>query len=216
MQSTSTQIKFGTSGWRAVVAEEFTVANIRRAVTGIARYIVSTRAQGARVVVGRDPRYMGERFVEIAAEVLTGFGVKPLIIAEPAPTPAISYELVRLKADGAINFTASHNPPEYNGIKFSTPDGAPALPEVTKAIESMVPENGEYAGAAGVAKASVEAIDPKPAYMARLKEIVDLGLIRKSGLKVVFDPFWGAARNYSDDLLRGAGIPVTTVHNTRD
>src|SRR5216683_90440 len=138
MQSTSTQIKFGTSGWRAVVAEEFTVANIRRAVTGIARYIVSTRAQGARVVVGRDPRYMGERFVEIAAEVLTGFGVKPLIIAEPAPTPAISYELVRLKADGAINFTASHNPPEYNGIKFSTPDGAPALPEVTKAIEKEI------------------------------------------------------------------------------
>src|SRR6476469_8968879 len=134
----STQIKFGTSGWRAVVAEEFTVANIRRAITGIARYIVSKRADGARVVVGRDPRYMGERFVEIAAEVLTQFGVKPLIIAEPAPTPAISYELGRLKADGAINFTASHNPPEYNGIKFSTPDGAPAWPDVTKAIEAEI------------------------------------------------------------------------------
>jgi len=216
MQSTSTQIKFGTSGWRAVVAEEFTVANIRRAVTGIARYIVSTRAQGARVVVGRDPRYMGERFVEIAAEVLTGFGVKPLIIAEPAPTPAISYELVRLKADGAINFTASHNPPEYNGIKFSTPDGAPALPEVTKAIESMVPENGAASPSSGRQTPTAETVDPKPAYLARLQEIIDLPLIQKSGIRVVFDPFWGAARNYSDDLLRGAGIPVTTVHNTRD
>jgi phosphoglucomutase len=212
----STQIKFGTSGWRAVVAEEFTVANIRRAVTGIARYIVSKRADGARVVVGRDPRYMGERFVEIASEVLMGFGVKPLIITEPAPTPAISYELVRLKADGAINFTASHNPPEYNGIKFSTPDGAPALPEVTKAIESMVPEDGVTDPNSNRQAVKPENVDPKPAYLARLKEIIDLPLIKKSGIKVVFDPFWGAARNYSDDLLREAGISVTTVHDTRD
>jgi alpha-D-glucose phosphate-specific phosphoglucomutase len=214
----STQIKFGTSGWRAVVAEEFTIANIRRAVTGIARYVVSKHPEGARVVVGRDPRYMGERFVELAAEVLTGFGVKPLIIAEPAPTPAISYELVRLKADGAINFTASHNPPEYNGIKFSTPDGAPALPEVTKAIESMVPEDGPASASLSAARQNIapETVDAKPAYLARLKEIIDLPLIKKSGIKVVFDPFWGAARNYSDDLLRDAGIPVTTVHDTRD
>jgi phosphoglucomutase len=212
----STQIKFGTSGWRAVVAEEFTIGNIRRAVTGIARYIVSQHPEGARVVIGRDPRYMGERFVELAAEILTGFGVKPLIINDPAPTPAISYELVRLKADGGINFTASHNPPEYNGIKFSTPDGAPALPEVTKAIEALVPEDGSASPNANKVGIQSETVDPKPAYLARLKEIIDLSLIRRSGIKVVFDPFWGAARNYSDDLLRDAGIPVTTVHNTRD
>lgn len=212
----STQIKFGTSGWRAIVAEEFTVANIRRAVTGIAKYVSSKRPEGARVVVGRDPRYMGEKFVEIAAEVLTSFGVKPLIIAEAAPTPAISYELIRLKADGAINFTASHNPPEYNGIKFSTPDGAPALPEVTKAIELLVPNDGAAPKSPGRPATARENVDPKPAYMARLKEIIDLSLIRQSGIKVVFDPFWGAARNYSDDLLRDAGIPVTTVHDTRD
>jgi phosphoglucomutase len=212
----STQIKFGTSGWRAIVAEEFTIANIRRAVTGIARYITSRRPNGARVVVGRDPRYMGERFVEVAAEVLAGHGVKPLIIGEAAPTPAISYELIRLKADGAINFTASHNPPEYNGIKFSTPDGAPALPEVTKAIESMVPANVEPAPKLAGAPPASEAVNPKPAYLARLKEVIDLPLIKKSGIRVVFDPFWGAARNYPDDLLRDAGVPVTTVHDSRD
>ena len=130
----STQIKFGTSGWRAIIADDFTVANVRRAVTGIGRYVASQKSSGARVIVGRDPRYMGERFVEIAAEVLEAFGILPLIISEPAPTPAIAYQVIRLKADGAINFTASHNPPEYNGIKFSTPDGAPALPEVTRKI----------------------------------------------------------------------------------
>src|SRR5438477_10054752 len=146
--SMATPIKFGTSGWRAIIAEDFTVANVRRAVTGIARYVTSQKPSNARVIVGRDPRYMGERFVEIAAEVLGAFGIQPLIISEPAPTPAIAYEVIRLKADGAINFTASHTPPEYNGIRFSTPDGAPALPEVTRKIETLVPANGDYSGAA--------------------------------------------------------------------
>jgi len=121
----TTQIKFGTSGWRAVMAEEFTFHNVRRAVHGIARYVKSQRQQGARVVVGRDPRFLGETFCSIASEILSRYGITPLIIAEPAPTPAISYAVIHEKADGAINFTASHNPPEYNGIKFSTPDGAP-------------------------------------------------------------------------------------------
>ncbi|HEV7674049.1 MAG TPA: phosphoglucomutase/phosphomannomutase family protein [Candidatus Angelobacter sp.] len=211
----STTIKFGTSGWRAIIAEEFTVANVRRAVTGIAQYVASRKSNGGRVIVGRDPRYMGERFVSIAAEVLSSFGVQPLLIAEPAPTPAISYEVIRSKADGAINFTASHNPPEYSGIKFSTPDGAPALPEATSAIESLIAANGEPRSATS-AKVTAGSIDPKPAYLARLEEIIDLPVIRTSGLKVVFDPLWGAARGYSDELLRDAGIPVSTVHDVRD
>src|ERR1700727_4057098 len=144
----STTIKFGTSGWRAIIADEFTVKNVRRAVSGIADYVVSKKPTGAQVIVGRDPRYMGERFVDIASEVLAAAGVKPLVIAEPAPTPAISYEVIRSKSDGAINFTASHNPPEYSGIKFSTPDGAPALPEATSAIEALIAQNGEVSGKA--------------------------------------------------------------------
>jgi phosphoglucomutase len=210
----TTTIKFGTSGWRAIIADEFTVANVRRAVTGIAKYVASQKPNGARVILGRDPRYMGERFVNIAAEVLSSFGVQPLLIAEPAPTPAISYEVIRSKADGAINFTASHNPPEYSGIKFSTPDGAPALPEVTGAIEALIQANGAHGTV--TAGQATSAIDPKPAYLARLKEIIDLPLIRNSGLKIVFDPLWGAARGYSDELLREAGIPVSTVHDVRD
>ena len=115
-------IKFGTSGWRAIVAEDFTFANVRRAVTGIARYL-SRKNPNAAVLVGRDPRFMGEAFVALAAEVLRAHGVTPRVIAEAAPTPAISYEVICSNADGAINFTASHNPPEYNGLKFSTADG---------------------------------------------------------------------------------------------
>jgi len=210
----SAVIQFGTSGWRAIIAEEFTVSNVRRAVAGIAAYVAGKNPNGARVIVGRDPRYMGERFVAIAAEVLAAAGVKPLVIAEPAPTPAISYEVIRSKADGAINFTASHNPPEYSGIKFSTSDGAPALPEATSAIEALIASKEKVV--AWPAKIAPETIDPKPAYLARLGEIVDLPLIRNSGLKIVFDPLWGASRGYSDELLRDAGIPVATVHDIRD
>src|SRR3989475_9899552 len=105
----ATQIRFGTSGWRAVMAEEFTFANVRRAVTGIARYVASQRPPGARVIVGRDPRFLGETFCSMAAEILAGHGITPLVIAEPAPTPAIAYAVIRERADGAINFTASRS-----------------------------------------------------------------------------------------------------------
>src|SRR6266699_5424115 len=208
-----TQIKFGTSGWRAVMAEEFTFSNVRRAVNGIARYVKSQRSHGARVIVGRDPRFLGETCCSMAAEILSSYGITPLIVAEAAPTPAISYAVIHEKADGAINFTASHNPPEYNGIKFSTPDGAPALPEVTKQIEQEI-VSGD--GAVGPGKSSAESLDVKAAYLARLREIIDFPGIQKAGTRVVFDPLWGDARGYSDELLRDAGVQVTTVHDYRD
>src|SRR5438128_8454133 len=220
----ATQIRFGTSGWRAVMAEEFTFANVRRAVTGIARYVASQRPAGARVIVGRDRRFLGETFCSMAAEILAGHGITPLVIAEPAPTPAIAYAVIRLGTDGAINFTASHNPPEYNGIKFSTPDGAPALPDVTKQIEAQIAMDGGKAehsesSCAGKNPASLPAtqqIDIRPSYLARLREIVDFNAIKKAGLQVGFDPLWGAARGYSDQVLRDAGIEVATVHDHRD
>jgi phosphoglucomutase len=165
------------------------------------------------VIVGRDPRFLGETFCSIASEILASYGITPLVIAEAAPTPAISHAVIHQRADGAINFTASHNPPEYNGIKFSTPDGAPALPEVTRQIEAEISAGG---GVSSASHASAQALDPKPAYLARLREIVDLAAIRKAGLRVVFDPLWGAARGYSDSLLQEAGVEVATVHDCRD
>jgi alpha-D-glucose phosphate-specific phosphoglucomutase len=212
----TTAIKFGTSGWRAIVADEFTVANIRLAVAGIAAY-VKTLPGPHRVLVGRDPRFLGESFVAEAAAVLAGTGVTPIVIAEAAPTPAISHAVRTLKTSGAINFTASHNPPEYNGIKFSTPDGAPALPEVTKQIEAAIA--GLQAGGGGFPgpfAGKFETADVKPAFLKRLAELVDLKAIAKSGIKVVYDPFWGAGRGYTSDLLRDAGVTVETVHDYRD
>jgi len=213
----ATTIKFGTSGWRAVVADEFTLSNVRRAVTGIARYISKQKPEGATLIIGRDPRFMGETFVDTAAAIALAHGIDAHVITDAAPTPAISYEVIRSHAAGAINFTASHNPPQYNGIKFSTPDGAPALPDVTKQIEAeiaAIPDDPELPAAGN--KATRTEIDVRVTYLKRIAEIVDLAAIQKSGIKLVFDPFWGAARGYSDTLLRDHGIPVATVHDYRD
>ncbi|MGA7564549.1 MAG: phosphoglucomutase/phosphomannomutase family protein [Terriglobales bacterium] len=211
-----TQIKFGTSGWRAVMAEDFTFTNVSRAVHGIARYVSSQKSKAPKVIVGRDPRFLGESFCGIAAEILSSYRIMPLVIAEPAPTPAISYAVIQSKADGAINFTASHNPPEYNGIKFSTPDGAPALPEVTKAIEAAIGEFDANPEAPHAARGELQSIDPRRMYLSRLREIVDLDAIKKADIKIAFDPMWGSARGYSDALLRECGVTVATVHDTRD
>jgi len=199
------------------MAEEFTFVNLRRAVSGIARYVVSQRPKGAKVIVGRDPRFLGETFCAMAAEILSAHGVTPLVIAEVAPTPAISYAVIQAKADGAINFTASHNPPEYNGIKFSTPDGAPALPDVTKKVEAeIVVADRDDGGGPVLNPPEAQPLDPRRMYLSRLREIVDLDVIRKAGLRVGFEPMWGSARGYSDALLREAGVEVGTVHDCRD
>src|SRR6202165_4258467 len=177
-----TQIKFGTSGWRAVMAEEFTFANVQRAVGGIARYVASQKPRGARVIVGRDPRFLGETFCSMAAEILSAYGITPLMIADAAPTPAISYAVIREHADGAINFTASHNPPEYNGIKFSTPDGAPALPEVTRKIEAEIAaaDKESESGPSQKAQPPSQPLDPRGPYLARLREVIDFSVIKKA------------------------------------
>jgi phosphoglucomutase len=214
----STAIKFGTSGWRAVLADEFTVANIRLAVAGIAAY-VKTQPQPHRVLVGRDPRFLGENFVDIAARILAASGVTPIVIPDAAPTPAIAYAVRALKTSGAINFTASHNPPEYNGIKFSTHDGAPALPEVTGQIEAAIARiiaEGGTIPSANPPSGGFETTDVKPTFLKRLAELVDLKVIAKSGIRVVYDPFWGAGRGYSTAVLREVGVAIETVHDYRD
>jgi len=200
------------------MAEEFTFANVRRAVGGIARYVASQKPQGARVIVGRDPRFLGETFCAMAAEILAGHGITPLVVTEPAPTPAFAYAVIQNKADGVINFTASHNPPEFNGIKFSTPEGCPALPEVTKKIEAEIiaGDSAPSTSADAGKPEDAQTLDPKLAYLKRLGEIVDLQAIRKAGVKIAFDPMWGAARGYSNELLRSAGVQVATVHDYRD
>src|SRR5687767_7034660 len=132
-------IRFGTSGWRAIIADEFTFENVRRVTESVCSYLTKgSSAVGQTLIVGHDSRFMGEKFSSVAAEIAARKGLRVLSCQGPTPTPAISFAIRNERASGALNFTASHNPPEYQGIKFSTSDGAPALPETTIWIENAI------------------------------------------------------------------------------
>src|ERR1700732_4699724 len=130
-------IKFGTSGWRGLIADDFTFANVRLAVTAIAEH-VNSKTKNATILVGYDTRFYSEEFSQLAVAILQEHKIRTLLCETFTPTPAVAFEIQRSKLDGAINFTASHNPAQYHGLKFSSADAGPALPEVTKDIEARV------------------------------------------------------------------------------
>src|SRR4051795_2064860 len=135
-------IRFGTSGWRAIIADDFTFDNVRLVTESICSYLTTANATDvqAKLIVGHDSRFMGEQFAAVAADIASKKGIGVLLCTSPTPTPTVSHSIISERAAGGVNFTASHNPPEYQGIKFSTPDGAPALPEVTGSIERSIVE----------------------------------------------------------------------------
>lgn len=156
---------------------------------------------------------MGEKFAEVAGSIAARNGFRVLQCNEPTPTPTISHAIRSNKAAGGINFTASHNPPEYQGIKFSTADGAPALPEVTQRIEALIIENSKLDDLPG---GTVEDFDPRPPYLNDLQTKIRFEAIAASGGRYVYDPLWGTGRGYLDKVLRDHGIEVETLHDWRD
>jgi phosphoglucomutase len=211
-------IKFGTSGWRAIIAEDFTFENVRLAAAGIVEFVKRTNSR-PRLIVGYDTRFQADQFAWECSEFLSAQGVQVYYCAAPAPTPALAYEILRRETDGGINFTASHNPGEYGGLKFSSADGAPALPEVTQQIQKNIQALHCQPEAYNNWKpnpALIEKIDPSVGYLKMLAGKVDLALIRKAGLRVSYDPLYGTGRGHLDKVLAEADVPVSTIHNYRD
>ena len=207
-------IRFGTSGWRAVIADDFTFENVRLVTESICSYLTTGGSnEQLTLIVGNDSRFMGEKFAAVAAEIASRKGMRVLLCNEPTPTPTISHAILSNSAAGGINFTASHNPPEYQGIKFSTPDGAPALPEVTGRIEQNIVG---HTGADDVAGGSIEKYDPRPTYLADLNAKIRFDVIAAAKGRYVYDPLWGTGRGYLDRCLRDHGLEVTTLHDWRD
>ena len=204
-------IKFGTSGWRAIIADDFTFENVRLVTNSICSYL--TTKSERTLVVGNDSRFMGEKFVAVAAEIAAAKGFRVLRCTTPTPTPTISHAIRSQGAAGGINFTASHNPPEYQGIKFSTADGAPALPDVTKQIEDGIVNKIEVADATG---GSIEDFDPCPAYLDDLKTKIRFDVIAAAKGRYAYDAIYGTGRGYLDKCLRDHGIEVETIHDWRD
>ena len=211
-------IKFGTSGWRGIIGEDFTFDNVRIASQGVANYLKNSGQRGSGMVVAFDTRFLSEKFALEAAKILAYNGIQAFLCNRDVPTPCVSYETVRRKAMGAINFTASHNPPEYNGLKFSTSNGAPALPEVTKAIEHEIHLLEETHQRVDVYEKPelIETIDPKDRYLTELRNKIDIDVIRKSGLRIAIDALYGTSRDYLDYFLLEAGVEVKIIHNFRD
>jgi phosphoglucomutase len=210
----TTAIKFGTSGWRAIIADDFTFANVRLAVAAIADHARSRNGKPT-LIVGHDTRFFAEEFSLTAAQILREHGVHVLLCERATPTPAIAYEIKRRKIDGAINFTASHNPAEYQGLKFSVPDGGPALPEVTHDIEARTAKMGERAQAKPNDEA-FEKIDPRDAYLERLGELINFKAMSKAKLSVVTDALHGCGAGYLDHTLTVHGVSVQAMRTGRD
>jgi len=217
-------IKFGTSGWRGLIARDFTFENVRLAAQGIADYLNSETANPRSaifnrqrvVILGHDTRFLGREFSLAAAEVLAANGLSPLLCDRDTPTPAIAHAIRDRKAAGGINMTASHNPAEYQGLKFSTHNGAPASPEVTKQIEANIAQllahHWSFSGAV-VGRFQCKTFAPQPAYFKQVRKLVNFTAIRKARLKVAVELMYGTGRGYLDALLEGAGAKVIRFHD---
>ncbi len=216
-------IKFGTSGWRGLIARDFTFDNVRLAAQGIADWLNAERATHNAelsrlkpvVILGHDTRFLGREFALATAEVFAANGLAPLLCNRDAPTPVIAHTIRHRKALGGVNLTASHNPAEYQGLKFSTSNGAPATPEVTKQIEAnitrLVSQNWSFK-AAVVGTFACKTFDPRPAYFKQLRKLVDFAALKAARLKIAVELMYGTGRGYLDRLLEEAGAKVTRFH----
>jgi len=214
-------IKFGTSGWRGIIARDFTFDNVRLATQAIADYLKST-VQGSEstiVILGYDTRFLGREFSLAAAEVLAATGLEPLLCNRDTPSPVIAHNIRHRKAAGGINMTASHNPAEYQGLKFSTSNGAPAAPEVTKQVEANIARlqaaNWSFKGVV-IGTYQCPTFDPQPAYFKQLHKLIDFPVLKKAKLKVAIDLEYGTGRGYLDKLLESVGAKVTVFHNGKN
>jgi alpha-D-glucose phosphate-specific phosphoglucomutase len=208
-------IRFGTSGWRAVIADDFTFDRARCVVAAIADHVADQGLGDRGVLVGYDTRFLMDHFAEEAARTLAAAGIPALLCDAPAPTPTISHAVITRGLAGAINFTASHNPPAYGGLKFSTHQGIPSPREVTEELETRIRERGEVAEPPSQVS-GVERVDVRSPYIDRITEIVNLEVLEGSGLKVGLDPLFGTTRGYLDALLQRAGVKHETLHDRRD
>lgn len=206
-------IRFGTSGWRAVLAEEFTFANARSVVAAVARVLDEEGKKGGLVVVGYDTRFLAGRFAVDAARIFLREGFRAELSARPVPTPVLAFEIRRRGAVGAINFTASHNPPQYLGIKFSTADGAPALPEVTRRVEVWITKILEVPPPS---PESVPTFDPAPAYLTDLGNKVQAVEVGRRKPHFSLDFRYGTSCGFLDAFLEGAGADLSRLNAKAD
>ena len=214
-------IKFGTDGWRGVIADDFTFDNVRLCAQGTAD-MLAANGDDRTVVVGYDTRFASDRFAAAVAEVFAGNGLRVLLADRPAPTPAIGYNLVAWEAGSGVVITASHNPPEWNGYKFKPDYGGSASPGIVAELEHHV-ANAEQRErfkttplSEGVKSGLVEYFDPEPLYLENLGRLVDLDGIRRAGLRVAVDSMHGSGTGYLAKFISGGATSVVELRGERN
>lgn len=212
------KIQFGTSGWRAIISEDFTFANVRLVAQAIADYIKTehrTPNTERRLIVGYDTRFLSKEFAQEAATVLSSNKIRVFLCDRDVPTPVIAYQIIRKRCAGGINFTASHNPPHYNGIKFSSQTGGPATLDITKNIERNIRrlQKREKPRVYIPDEKFITLFNPRPAYLKQVERMVDLKAIKKAKLKIVCDCLYGTSRNYLDYILKEQGCKQIVLHD---
>ncbi len=212
-------IKFGTDGWRGKIAEDFTFANVRLCAQGVASYLIDAGKAQRGMVVGYDTRFLSEDFAAAVAEVLAANGITAYLVNRPTPTPVISYAILARKAAGAINITASHNPPSDSGFKVRSEYAGAAAPETLAEIEKRIVRAHKIKQVPfteASKKGLIEVFDPAPAYLAHLGEMIDLEPVRQAKLHIVVDSMWGAGIGWLKGILRGSRVLVTEIHGQRN
>ena len=212
-------IKFGTDGWRARIADQYTFANVRRCTQGFANFLNKEGRAGKGVVIGYDQRFQAESFAATAAEVMAANGIHVWLTEHNTPTPAISYSVVDRQAGGGINITASHNPAHDLGFKVRDPLGGAIPPQDLKIIESLIPDAGDAAQLKlddALSDGLVERFNPDPPYIDQLQRLVDISPLKEAGLAVLVDCMWGNGAGWFPRLLEGGPTTIYEVHNERN
>jgi alpha-D-glucose phosphate-specific phosphoglucomutase len=207
-----TQIKFGTDGWRGLIADDFTFENVRRVAAAIAGYVLKHEDSTRGIVIGYDTRFLSDRFARAVAEVIAGAGIPVLLANDYVPTPAVSYNVKKLGASGGVMVTSSHNPWNWNGIKFKAKFGGSATPAIMKLIEDELAAGTMPSGrAAKVPAAKIEEVDLKPAYVEAVTHFADLDLIRRANFKFAIDSMYGSGRGVLPKIFDAQGIRYVAI-----
>jgi alpha-D-glucose phosphate-specific phosphoglucomutase len=216
-------IKFGTDGWRAIIADQFTFANLRACAKGVATYLKANKLEGRSIVIGNDTRFASDEFAVACAEVLAAEGIKVFLCNKPTPTPVVSFSVVKTGSIGGIVITASHNPGSYNGFKYKDSTGASAPGEIVDQIEKYTNEAVPTAGnikfvplEEGLRSGKIINYDPVADYDAQVKKLLDVEPIRKSKLHIVIDSMYGAGSGWYDGFLKGGNLTLTQLHGERN
>jgi phosphomannomutase len=211
------KIEFGTDGWRAVIAEQFTFENVERVTHAIGAYVLQTfpsesASASLPVLIGYDTRFLADRFAYRAAQVLSEMGITPKLSNHDLPTPCLAFAAQREPSAGAMQITASHNPPEYCGIKYITPFGGPATNDITAKIVGHLQDETSFSGS----NIAIVSHDFKPPYVDAITKLVDLPRIGASKLRIGYDALYSTSRGYLDVILEKAGVELKVLHNWRD